>query len=122
MFSPLPSVLIEMDAHGEDIRIILVFTFVGEMQNATCSFCCILGIDAPCIDTCGLGVVLVELPLIILVTVTGGTEDMVFVGILLGVDEVMTLLTAALVRHFAMAVLHTAVLAEMEHVDDDSAN
>lgn len=122
MFSPLPSVLIEMDAHGEDVRIILVFTLVGEMQNATCALCCILGIDAPCINTHGWGVVLVELPLIILVTLTGGTEELVFGGILLGVDEVMTLLTAALVRHFAMAVLHTAALAEMRHDDDDSAN
>lgn len=55
--------------------------------------------------------------MIILVTLTGGTEEVVFSWVLLGVGEVTALLTAPLVRHFTVAVSPPAALAEMEHDD-----
>lgn len=56
-----------------------------------------------------------ELPLVILVTLTRGTEELMFSWVPLGVGEVTALLTALLaVMHFMMAVSTPAALAEME--------
>lgn len=57
-----------------------------------------------------------EPPLVILVTLTGGTEEVVFSWVPLGVGEVTALLTAPFaVGHFTAAVSPPAVLAEMKH-------
>lgn len=52
-----------------------------------------------------------ELPLVVLVTLNGGTEERVFSWVPLGVCEVTALLSVPL----AVTVLPLEALAEMEH-------
>lgn len=57
-----------------------------------------------------------ELPFVVVVTLTGGTEEQVFSWVPLVVGEVTALLTAPFaVRDFTVAVSPLAALTEMEH-------
>lgn len=55
-----------------------------------------------------------ELPLVILVTLTGGTEELLFSWVPQDVGEVTALTAAFTVGHLTVAVLPPAALAEME--------